>query len=103
MPCQAVSRNHTRNLAGIRLPAWGQKAGSAVGAVLDTKNKIKDKASAVRENIRDVPTQTAYALHSAKEKAKAGVSDFKRGVVQEQKRASGWAHGKTATAQTEYC
>ena len=62
----------------------GRKAGSAVGAVLDTKNKVKDKANAVRENIKDVPTQTAYALHSAKETAKSSVSDFKRGIVQEQ-------------------
>ena len=62
----------------------GGKAGSAVGAVLDTKNKVKDKATAVKENIKDMPTQTAYAVHSAKEKAKSSVSDFKRGVVQEQ-------------------
>ncbi|MDB3378108.1 CD3337/EF1877 family mobilome membrane protein [Clostridioides difficile] len=62
----------------------GRKAGNAVGAVLDTKNKVKDKANAVRENIKDVPTQTAYAVHSAKEKAKTSVSDFKRGMVQEQ-------------------
>ena len=62
----------------------GGKAGSAVGAVLDTKNKVKDKATAVKENIKDMPTHTAYAVHSAKEKAKSSVSDFKRGVVQEQ-------------------
>ena len=62
----------------------GDKAGSAVGGVLDTKNKVKDKATAVKENIKDMPTQTAYAVHSAKEKAKSSVSDFKRGVVQEQ-------------------
>ncbi|MCP8385778.1 CD3337/EF1877 family mobilome membrane protein [Clostridioides difficile] len=62
----------------------GGKAGSAVGVVLDTKNKVKDKATAVKENIKDMPTQTAYAVHSAKEKAKSSVSDFKRGVVQEQ-------------------
>ena len=60
------------------------RAGSAVGAVLDTKNKVKDKATAVKENIKDMPTQTAYALHSAKEKAKENVSDFKRGIVQGQ-------------------
>ena len=60
------------------------RAGSAVGALLDTKNKVKDKATAVRENIKDMPTQTAYAVHSAKEKAKESVSDFKRGVVQGQ-------------------
>ena len=31
----------------------GQRAGSKVGAVLDTKNKVKDKANAVKENIKD--------------------------------------------------
>jgi len=64
--------------------SFGSRAGSAVGAVLDTKNKVKDKATAVKENIKDMPTQTAYALHSAKEKAKENVSDFKRGIVQGQ-------------------
>ncbi len=64
--------------------SFGSRAGSTVGAVLDTKNKVKDKATAVKENIKDMPTQTAYALHSAKEKAKENVSDFKRGIVQGQ-------------------
>lgn len=62
----------------------GQRAGSKVGAVLDTKNKLKDKAGALKENLKDMPTQTAYAVYSAKEKAKSSVSDFKRGMVQEQ-------------------
>ena len=64
--------------------SFGNRAGSKVGAVLDTKNKVKDKANAVKENIKDMPTQTAYAVYSAKEKAKSSVSDFKRGMVQEQ-------------------
>ncbi len=64
--------------------SMGQRAGSKVGAVLDTKNKVKDKANAVKENIKGMPTQTAYAVYSAKEKAKSSVSDFKRGMVQEQ-------------------
>ena len=64
--------------------SMGQRAGSKVGAVLDTKNKVKDKANAVKENIKDMPTQTAYAVYSTKEKAKSSVSDFKRGMVQEQ-------------------
>ena len=64
--------------------SMGQRAGSKVGAVLDTKNKVKDKANAVKEDIKDMPTQTAYAVYSAKEKAKSSVSDFKRGMVQEQ-------------------
>ncbi|WP_390578342.1 CD3337/EF1877 family mobilome membrane protein [Streptococcus pasteurianus] len=64
--------------------SFGNRAGSKVGAVLDTKNKVKDKANAVKENIKDMPTQTAYAVYSAKEKVKSSVSDFKRGMVQEQ-------------------
>ena len=64
--------------------SFGSRAGSAVGAVLDTKNKVKDKATAVKENIKDMPTQTAYALHSVKEKAKENVSDFKRSIAQGQ-------------------
>lgn len=69
---------------GNTTSSMGQRAGSKVGAVLDTKNKVKDKANAVKENIKDMPTQTAYAVYSAKEKAKSIVSDFKRGMVQEE-------------------
>ncbi|HFQ8594235.1 TPA: CD3337/EF1877 family mobilome membrane protein [Clostridioides difficile] len=69
---------------GNTTSSMGQRAGSKVGAVLDTKNKVKDKANAVKENIKDMPTQTAYAVYSAKEKAKSSVSDFKRSMVQEQ-------------------
>ena len=69
---------------GNTTSSMGQRAGSMVGAVLDTKNKVKDKANAVKENIKDMPTQTSYAVYSAKEKAKSSVSDFKRGMVQEQ-------------------
>ena len=67
---------------GNTTSSMGLRAGSKVGAVLDTKNKVKDKANAVKENIKDMPTQTAYAVYSAKEKS--SVSDFKRGMVQEQ-------------------
>ena len=77
-------RNRTNTQPQRNNTSMGSKAGSKVGAVLDTKNKVKDKANAVKENIKDIPTQTAYAVYSAKEKAKSSVSDFKRGMVQEQ-------------------
>ena len=81
----AGNKNRTSASGGNRSnQSMSSRAGSAVGAVLDTKNKVKDKATAVKENIKDMPTQTAYALHSAKEKAKENVSDFKRGIVQGQ-------------------
>ena len=77
-------RNRTNTQPQRNNTSMGSKAGSKVGAVLDTKNKVKDKANAVKENIKDMPIQTAYAVYSAKEKAKSSVSDFKRGMVQEQ-------------------
>ena len=81
----AGNKNRTSASRGNRSnQSMSSRAGSAVGAVLDTKNKVRDKATAVKENIKDMPTQTAYALHSAKEKAKENVSDFKRGIVQGQ-------------------
>lgn len=69
---------------GNTTSSMGQRAGSKAGAVLDTKNNLKDKAGAFKENLKDMPTQTAYAVYSAKEKAKSSVSDFKRGMVKEQ-------------------
>lgn len=84
------NRKPTRNTAtkdsrgNTSTSSMGQRAGSKAGAVLDTKNKLKDKAGALKENLKDMPTQTAYAVYSAKEKAKSSVSDFKRGMVQEQ-------------------
>ena len=86
----AGKRTERKNTAskenrGNATSSIGHRAGSKVGAVLDTKNKVKDKVNTVKENIKDMPTQTAYAVHSAKEKAKSSVSDFKRGIVQEQK------------------
>ncbi|MFQ4209905.1 hypothetical protein C3O87_19100, partial [Clostridioides difficile] len=65
--------------------SMASRAGSAVGAVLDTKNRVRDRATAVKESVKDMPTQAGYAVYSAKEKAKENMSDFKRGVVQEQK------------------
>ena len=68
----AGKRTERKNTAskenrGNTTSSMGQRAGSKVGAVLDTKNKVKDKANAVKENIKDMPTQTAYAVYSAKD------------------------------------
>lgn len=62
----------------------GSRAGAKAGAVMDTKNRVKDKAKEVKEAVKDMPTQAGYAVYSAKENAKKTVSDFKRGVTQEQ-------------------
>ncbi|MBY1916095.1 YtxH domain-containing protein, partial [Clostridioides difficile] len=41
---KSTRQNGTKNNRGNTSSSMGQKAGSAVGAVLDTKNKVKDKA-----------------------------------------------------------
>ena len=64
--------------------SFGSRAGTKAGAVMDTKNRVKDKAKEVKEAVKDMPTQAGYAVYSAKENAKKPVSDFKRGVTQEQ-------------------
>ena len=46
--------------------SMGSRVGSAVGAVMDTKNKVRDSASSLKENVKDLPTQAGYAVHSAK-------------------------------------
>lgn len=66
--------------------SMGSRVGSAVGAVMDTKNKVRDSASSLKENVKDLPTQAGYAVHSVKQKAKDNVSDFKRGVVEEREK-----------------
>ena len=81
---RTTRNNSAKDNRGNTSSSMGQRAGSKVGAVLDTKNKVKDKANAMKETVKDMPTQTAYAFHSVKEKAKTSVSDFKRGMVQEQ-------------------
>lgn len=82
----------------------GNRAGSKVGAVLDTKNRVRDKAKGIKEGVKELPTQAEYALYSAKEKAKGQVSDFKRGLAQEkEKRQAGrddkWKNQRETIAQ----
>ena len=62
---------------------FGQRAGTKVGAVLDTKDRVKDKAQSVRQQVRDMPTQAKYAVHSGVNQIQENVSDFKRGIVEE--------------------
>lgn len=63
--------------------SFGKRAGSKVGAVLDTKDNLKDRAKSVKQQVKDMPTQTKYALHSSASQLKENVSDFKRGIVEE--------------------
>lgn len=61
----------------------GKRAGAKVGAILDSKDRIKDKAQSVKQQVRDIPTQAQYAVHSGVSQIQENVSDFKRGIVEE--------------------
>ena len=80
---QASEQRSRNNVSKGSIKDVPKKAGTMVGAVMDTKNKMKEKAGAVRENIKDMPIQASYAVHSATQQAKQSVSEFKRGIVQE--------------------
>ena len=68
--------------------AW-KRAGSAVGAVADTKDKIADTAGQLREQAKDLPVNAKYALYHRKTQVSEGVRDFTSSVTQ------------TRTARTE--
>ncbi len=63
---------------------FGKRAGEKVGAVLDSKDRIRDKAQSVRQQVKDMPTQAQYAIHNGASRIQENVSDFKRGIVEEQ-------------------
>lgn len=62
----------------------GKRAGAKVGGMLDTKDQVKDKAKMVKQQIRDTPTKARYIAYSGKKQVRENVSDFKRGIVEEQ-------------------
>lgn len=63
--------------------SFGKRAGAKVGAVLDGRERMKDKAKSVGQQVKDMPTQVQYALHSGVNQIQENVSDYKRGIVEE--------------------
>ncbi len=63
--------------------SFGKRAGEKVGVVLDSKDRIKDKAQSMKQQVKDMPTQAEYAIHSGINQIQENVSDFKRGIVEE--------------------
>ena len=61
--------------------AW-KRAGSAVGAVADPKDKIADTAGQLREQAKDLPVNAKYALYHGKTQVSEGVRDFTSSVTQ---------------------
>ena len=87
---KAGSHNRPNHDAQTDSPAnnststFGKRAGGKVGAALDGKDRIRDKAKSVKQQVRDIPIQTQYAIHSGVNRIQENVSDFRRGIVEEQ-------------------
>lgn len=81
----AKGNSHTRpnHDTASDTSTFGKRAGAKVGAVLDGKNRLKDKAKSIRQQVKDMPTQAQYAVHSGVNQIQENVSDFKRGIVEE--------------------
>ena len=76
--------DHTRpngQAAPEKKSAW-KRAGSAVGAVADTKDKIADTTGQLREQAKDLPVNAKYALYHGKKQVSEGVRDFTSSVTQ---------------------
>lgn len=81
----AKGNSHTRpnHDTASDTSTFGKRAGAKVGAVLDGKDCLKDKAKSIRQQVKDMPTQAQYAVHSGVNQIQENVSDFKRGIVEE--------------------
>ena len=81
----AKGNSHTRpnHDTASDTSTFGKRAGAKVGAVPDGKDRLKDKAKSIRQQVKDMPTQAQYAVHSGVNQIQENVSDFKRGIVEE--------------------
>jgi hypothetical protein len=68
--------------AALEKESVWKRAGSAVGAAADTKDKIADTAGQLREQAKDLPVNAKYALYHGKTQVSEGVRDFTSNVTQ---------------------
>lgn len=54
----------------------GAKAGAAIGNVLDTKNRALNKATELKDTIKDAPTNAKYALYKGQRELVRNATDF---------------------------
>ncbi|WP_376699800.1 CD3337/EF1877 family mobilome membrane protein [Listeria innocua] len=72
-----ASNNPTKQTdSSMKNRSVGAKAGEAVGNVMDTKNRVVDKAINAKNNVKDAPANVKYALHKGKRDLVRNVNDF---------------------------
>lgn len=61
----------------------GERIGNKIGAVIDTKNRVRDNVKQLKENVKDAPVHSAHKVYEQKEKVRENISGFKRGIEEE--------------------
>ncbi|EOH1869702.1 TPA: CD3337/EF1877 family mobilome membrane protein [Listeria monocytogenes] len=79
---QTATRIHASNNptkqpdSSMKNRSVGAKAGEAVGNVMDTKNRVLDKAVNAKDNVKEAPSNVKYALHKGKRDLVRNANDF---------------------------
>lgn len=82
----------------------GTKAGKKMGDLMETKNRMVDKAIDLKDNIKNAPTNLKYGVHKGKRDLVRNVSEFSQSVgdtrkQQQQERATRQNQKKSSVAQ----
>ena len=60
----------------------GKRIGHTIGTVADTKDRMVDTASGLKEQVKDLPTNARYAVYQGKSKVKENVRDLTNSISQ---------------------
>lgn len=62
----------------------GERIGNKIGAVADTKDRVKDNVEQLKEKAKDAPIYASHKIHEQKNRVRENVKGFKRGIGEEQ-------------------
>lgn len=71
----AENRSNVKNM--------GERLGNKVGAALDTKDKVADKAKDAREKVKDLSVNSSHKALETRTRLRDNVVGFKKGVTEE--------------------
>lgn len=60
----------------------GKRVGQTIGTVADTKDRIKDSAGNLKDQVKDMPTNAKYAVYQGKAKVTDNVRDLTTSISQ---------------------
>lgn len=67
---------------GKEKASLGKRIGQTIGSVADTKDRMVDTASGLKEQVKDLPTNARYAVYQGKSKVKENVRDLTSSISQ---------------------